>query len=66
MFCPYDQWTSYGQSKSANVLMPGNVASTALARHVGADDLANFGETTALALPPGENDRARRRCLGRP
>jgi NAD(P)-dependent dehydrogenase (short-subunit alcohol dehydrogenase family) len=69
---PYDQWTSYGQSKSANVLfavgaaqrwaadgiavnalMPGNVASTALARHMGADDdLANFGETTALALPP--------------
>jgi NAD(P)-dependent dehydrogenase (short-subunit alcohol dehydrogenase family)/ketosteroid isomerase-like protein len=70
-FRPYDQWTSYGQSKSANVLfavgaaqrwaddgiavnalMPGNVASTALARHMGADDLANFGETTALALPP--------------
>jgi NAD(P)-dependent dehydrogenase (short-subunit alcohol dehydrogenase family) len=68
---PYDQWTSYGQSKTANVLfavgaaqrwaddgiavnalMPGNVASTALARHMGADDLANFGETTALALPP--------------
>lgn len=70
-FRPYDQWTSYGQSKSANVLfavgaahrwaddgivanalMPGNVASTALARHVGPDDLANFGETTALGLPP--------------
>jgi NAD(P)-dependent dehydrogenase (short-subunit alcohol dehydrogenase family) len=70
-FRPYDQWTSYGQSKSANVLfavraaqlwaddgiavnalMPGNVASTALARHMGADDLAKFGETTALALPP--------------
>ncbi|HZN80797.1 MAG TPA: SDR family NAD(P)-dependent oxidoreductase [Mycobacterium sp.] len=70
-FRPYDQWTSYGQSKSANVLfavgaaqrwaddgiavnalMPGNVASTALARHMGADDLANFGETTALGLPP--------------
>ncbi len=70
-FRPYDQWTSYGQSKSANVLfavgaaqrwaddgiavnalMPGNVASTALARHMGADDLANFGKTTALALPP--------------
>jgi NAD(P)-dependent dehydrogenase (short-subunit alcohol dehydrogenase family) len=70
-FRPYDQWTSYGQSKSANVLfavgaakrwaddgiainalMPGNVATTALARHMGADDLANFGETTALALPP--------------
>jgi NAD(P)-dependent dehydrogenase (short-subunit alcohol dehydrogenase family) len=69
-FRPYDQWTSYGQSKSANVLfavgaarrwaddgiainavMPGNVASTALARHMGADDLANFGETTTLALP---------------
>ena len=70
-FRPYDQWTSYGQSKSANVLfavgaaqrwaddnitvnavMPGNVASTALARHMGPDDLANFGESTALALPP--------------
>src|SRR5277367_7182938 len=70
-FRPYDQWTSYGQSKSANVLfavgaaqrwnddgvavnalMPGNVASTALARHMGADDLAAFGETTDLALPP--------------
>ena len=68
---PYDPWTSYGQSKTANVLfavgaaqcwaddgiavnavMPGNVASTALARHMGADDLANFGEMTALALPP--------------
>jgi NAD(P)-dependent dehydrogenase (short-subunit alcohol dehydrogenase family) len=70
-FRPYDQWTSYGQSKSANVLfavaaahrwgddgiavnalMPGNIASTALARHMGPDDLANFGETTALGLPP--------------
>jgi NAD(P)-dependent dehydrogenase (short-subunit alcohol dehydrogenase family) len=70
-FRPYDQWTSYGQSKSANVLfavgaarrwgddgiaanalMPGNVASTALARHMSADDLAAFGETTTLALPP--------------
>ena len=71
LFRPYDQWTSYGQSKSANVLfavgaahrwaddgitanalMPGNIASTALARHMGADDLANFAETTALGLPP--------------
>src|SRR3984893_16040401 len=70
-FRPYDQWTSYGQSKSANVLfavgaaqrwaddgivanalMPGNVASTALARHMGADDLAAFGEQTELGLPP--------------
>jgi NAD(P)-dependent dehydrogenase (short-subunit alcohol dehydrogenase family) len=70
-FRPYDQWTSYGQSKSANVLfavgaaqrwaddgiavnavMPGNVASTALARHMGPDDLANFGEQTELGLPP--------------
>jgi NAD(P)-dependent dehydrogenase (short-subunit alcohol dehydrogenase family) len=70
-FRPYDQWTSYGQSKSANVLfavgaaqrwaddgivanalMPGNIASTALARHMGADDLANFGEQTELGLPP--------------
>src|SRR6202047_1905610 len=70
-FRPYDQWTSYGQSKSANVLfavgaayrwaddgvavnalMPGNVASTALARHMGADDLAAFGERITLRLPP--------------
>src|SRR6478752_8018981 len=70
-FRPYDQWTSYGQSKSAivlfavgaahrwaddgitvNSLMPGNIASTALARHMGPDDLANFGETTELGLPP--------------
>jgi NAD(P)-dependent dehydrogenase (short-subunit alcohol dehydrogenase family) len=70
-FRPYDQWTSYGQSKSANVLfavgaahrwagdgiavnalMPGNVASTALARHMGPDDLANFGQQTELGLPP--------------
>src|ERR1700686_5838076 len=68
-FRPYDQWTSYGQSKSANVLfavgaaqrwaddgiavnavMPGNVASTALARHMGADNLANFGAKTDLGL----------------
>ena len=72
-FRPYDQWTSYGQSRSAdvlfavgaaqrwaddgiavNALMPGNVASTGLARHMGADDLANFGETTDLALPPAK------------
>jgi NAD(P)-dependent dehydrogenase (short-subunit alcohol dehydrogenase family) len=70
-FRPYDQWSSYGQSKSANVLfavgaahrwaddgiavnalMPGNIASTALARHMGPDDLANFGKETDLALPP--------------
>jgi NAD(P)-dependent dehydrogenase (short-subunit alcohol dehydrogenase family) len=70
-FRPYDQWTSYGQSKSANVLfavgaaqrwgddgiavnalMPGNVASTALARHMTTDDLAAFGQRTTLALPP--------------
>src|SRR3984885_6429348 len=70
-FRPYDQWTSYGQSKSANALfavgaahrwaddgittnalMPGNVASTALARHMGPDDLANFGKTTNPGLPP--------------
>jgi NAD(P)-dependent dehydrogenase (short-subunit alcohol dehydrogenase family) len=70
-FRPYDQWTSYGQSKSAivlfavgaaqrwadddiavNALMPGNIASTALARHVGPDDLANFGKETDLTLPP--------------
>jgi NAD(P)-dependent dehydrogenase (short-subunit alcohol dehydrogenase family) len=70
-FAPYDQWTPYGQSKSANVLfavgaaqrwaddgiavnalMPGNIASTALARHMGPDDLANFGKQTDLTLPP--------------
>jgi NAD(P)-dependent dehydrogenase (short-subunit alcohol dehydrogenase family) len=70
-FRPYDQWTSYGQSKSANVLfaagatdrwgddgiavnalMPGNVASTALARHMSPGDLAAFGEQTELGLPP--------------
>src|SRR5277367_3627364 len=70
-FRPYDQWTSYGQSKCANILfavgaahrwagdgiavnsvMPGNVAATALARHMGPDDLGNFGETTELGLPP--------------
>ncbi|MGB8406723.1 MAG: SDR family NAD(P)-dependent oxidoreductase [Mycobacterium sp.] len=73
-FRPYDQWTSYGQSKTANVLfaagaaqqwaadgivanalMPGNIASTALARHVGPDDLAAFGEQTELALPQGKS-----------
>ena len=70
-FRPYDQWTSYGQSKSAivlfavgaaqrwagdgiavNALMPGNIASTALMRHLGADDLANLGKETDVALPP--------------
>src|ERR1700743_1012006 len=70
-FRPYDQWTSYGQSKSANVLfavgaaqrwaddgivvnalMPGNIASTALARHMAPDDLANLGKETDLTLPP--------------
>jgi NAD(P)-dependent dehydrogenase (short-subunit alcohol dehydrogenase family) len=70
-FRPYDQWTSYGQSKSAivlfavgaaqrwaddgivvNALMPGNIASTALIRHLGPDDLANLGKETDVALPP--------------
>jgi NAD(P)-dependent dehydrogenase (short-subunit alcohol dehydrogenase family) len=70
-FRPYDQWTSYGQSKTANVLfavgaaqrwaddgiavnalMPANIASTSLACHMGADDLANFGQETDLALLP--------------
>ena len=70
-FRPYDQWTSYGQSKSAivlfavgaaqrwaddgivvNALMPGNIASTALMRHLGPDDLANLGKETDVALPP--------------
>jgi len=70
-FRPYDQWTSYGQSKSAivlfavgaahrwaddgitvNSLMPGNIASTALMRHLGPDDLANLGKATDVALPP--------------
>ena len=35
-----------------NALMPGNIASTALARHMGRDDLANFGKETDLTLPP--------------
>jgi len=67
-FRPYDQWTSYGQSKSAivlfavaaaqrwaddgiavNALMPGNIASTALMRHLGPDDLANLGKATDVA-----------------
>jgi len=70
-FRPYDQWTSYGQSKTANVLfavgaadrwgddgiavnalMPGNVATPALARHMSPGDLAAFGEQTELGLPP--------------
>jgi NAD(P)-dependent dehydrogenase (short-subunit alcohol dehydrogenase family) len=70
-FRPYDQWTSYGQSKSANVLfavgaadrwaddgiavnalMPGNIASTALARHMSPGDIEAFGEQTELGLPP--------------
>jgi NAD(P)-dependent dehydrogenase (short-subunit alcohol dehydrogenase family) len=70
-FRPYDQWTSYGQSKSANLLfavgaadrwgddgiavnalMPGNIASTALARHMSPGDLEAFGEQTELGLPP--------------
>jgi NAD(P)-dependent dehydrogenase (short-subunit alcohol dehydrogenase family) len=70
-FRPYDQWTSYGQSKSANALfaigaahkwaddgitanalMPGNIASTALARHMRPEDLADLGKTTDLELPP--------------
>jgi len=70
-FRPYDQWTSYGQSKSAivlfavaaaqrwaddgiavNALMPGNIASTALVRHLGPDDFANLGKETDVTLPP--------------
>jgi NAD(P)-dependent dehydrogenase (short-subunit alcohol dehydrogenase family) len=72
-FRPYDQWTSYGQSKSANVLfavgaahrwgddgiaanalMPGNIASTALARHMNPGDLVALEQRTTLALPPGK------------
>jgi NAD(P)-dependent dehydrogenase (short-subunit alcohol dehydrogenase family) len=70
-FRPYDPWTSYGQSKAANVLfavgaaqrwaddgiavnalMPGNVASTALVRHIGGDDLAYIGALTGRGLLP--------------
>ncbi|MGW2563852.1 SDR family NAD(P)-dependent oxidoreductase [Streptomyces sp. NPDC001514] len=70
-FRPYDPWTSYGQSKTANTLfavgaaerwaddgitanalMPGNIADTSLARHMDAEQLAGFIETTGLALPP--------------
>jgi hypothetical protein len=32
--------------------MPGNIASTALMRHLGPDDLANLGKETDVALPP--------------
>jgi NAD(P)-dependent dehydrogenase (short-subunit alcohol dehydrogenase family) len=68
---PYDPWTSYGQSKSANVLfavgaarrwaddgiavnalMPGNVASTALVRHLGAADLVYLSALTSCGLLP--------------
>jgi NAD(P)-dependent dehydrogenase (short-subunit alcohol dehydrogenase family) len=68
---PYDPWTSYGQSKSANVLfavgaaqrwahdgvainalMPGNVASTALVRHLGAADLVYLSAVTSGGLLP--------------
>ncbi|MFF4229662.1 SDR family NAD(P)-dependent oxidoreductase [Streptomyces sp. NPDC001820] len=70
-FRPYDPWTSYGQSKTANILfavgaaerwaddgitvnalMPGSIADTSLARHMGAEQLAGFIETTGLVLPP--------------
>jgi NAD(P)-dependent dehydrogenase (short-subunit alcohol dehydrogenase family) len=70
---PYNPWTSYGQSKSANVLfavgaaqrwaddgivvnalMPGNVASTALVRHLGAADLVYLSAVTSRVLPPGK------------
>jgi NAD(P)-dependent dehydrogenase (short-subunit alcohol dehydrogenase family) len=70
-FRPYDQWTSYGQSKSAivlfavsaaqrwandgitvNALMPGNVASSNLVRHLGPDDLVALGKQTTVVLPP--------------
>ncbi|MGW5476222.1 SDR family NAD(P)-dependent oxidoreductase [Streptomyces sp. NPDC004008] len=70
-FRPYDPWTSYGQSKTANILfavgaaerwaddgitanalMPGNIGDTSLARYMGPEQLADFIETTGLALPP--------------
>src|SRR6202047_638937 len=41
-----------GDDIVVNALMPGNIASTALARHMGPDDLANFGKETDLTLPP--------------
>jgi hypothetical protein len=44
-----DRWTD---GIAVNALMPGNVASTALARHVSPGDLAAFGEQTELGLPP--------------
>jgi NAD(P)-dependent dehydrogenase (short-subunit alcohol dehydrogenase family) len=43
-----------GDGIAVNALMPGNIASTALARHLGPDDLANFGKMTDLALPPAK------------
>ncbi|MFB7510111.1 SDR family NAD(P)-dependent oxidoreductase [Streptomyces broussonetiae] len=70
-FRPYDPWTSYGQSKTANVLfavgaaerwaddgisanalMPGNIADTALARHVAPQAVTDFIASGELALPP--------------
>ncbi|RFC78016.1 SDR family NAD(P)-dependent oxidoreductase [Streptomyces sp. AcE210] len=72
-FRPYDPWTSYGQSKTANVLfavgaaerwaddgitanalMPGNIADTALARHMDMQQVADFIASGELALPPGK------------
>src|SRR6201996_5911673 len=37
---------------AVNAVMPGNISSTALARHMRPDDLANFGKETDLTLPP--------------
>ncbi|MFD9001551.1 SDR family NAD(P)-dependent oxidoreductase [Streptomyces sp. NPDC059582] len=73
-FRPYDPWTSYGQSKTANVLfavgaaerwaddgitanalMPGNIGDTSLARYMDPRQLADFIETTGLALPAAKN-----------
>jgi hypothetical protein len=51
-FRPYDPWTSYGQSKTANALMPGNIADTSLARHMDMDQVAAFIASGELALPP--------------
>jgi hypothetical protein len=38
--------------------VPGKIVITALARHTGTDDLANFRKMTTLALPLGETHRA--------
>jgi NAD(P)-dependent dehydrogenase (short-subunit alcohol dehydrogenase family) len=65
-FRPYDQWTSYGQSKSANVLFAVGAAqrwADARAAH-GRGRPRQFRRDDRLGPAPGEDDRARRRYFG--